>query len=127
MAGLAVKLPLEKCDVDGYKSIKNYKDMVKQNLKMLLLTNPGERIMMPMYGIGLKKFLFSQDHPSVHAEIEGAIRKHVSKYLPFLQIGSVDIESSDSVGGTSAHVLKISIHYKIVPLKSFDRIEVTVS
>ena len=30
--------------------------MIKQNLKMLILTNPGERVMDPEFGVGIKQF-----------------------------------------------------------------------
>ena len=56
--GLSPKLPLRRDFEDGYSMNKNYREMVKQNVKMLLLTAPGERIMDPEFGIGLQTFLF---------------------------------------------------------------------
>ena len=56
-SSLAVKLPLSLDGVDGYTSIKSYRQLATQNLKMLVLTCPGERIMDPMFGVGLKNFL----------------------------------------------------------------------
>jgi hypothetical protein len=41
MAGISVALPLQMDETDGaYRLNKNLKDTVKQNFKMLLLTNP---------------------------------------------------------------------------------------
>ena len=68
MSSLAVKLPLTRDSVDGFVMIKNLQTMVRQNFKMLLLTNPGERVMMPLYGDGLKQYLFEQFTSSTFAK-----------------------------------------------------------
>ena len=56
MASIGVALPLTRSDIDGFTMHKRIKDAAKQNLKMLLLTIPGERVMDPDYGVGMKKF-----------------------------------------------------------------------
>ena len=58
MSSLAVKLPINKDSINGYQMIDNFEDLIKQNLKMLVLTAPGERVMEPNYGAGLRNFLF---------------------------------------------------------------------
>ena len=58
MAGFAPKLPLARDTGDGFALIKNFENMIKQNLKMLVLTSPGERIMIPDFGVGLRRYLF---------------------------------------------------------------------
>ena len=60
MASYAVRLPLTQDTGDGYTMIKRIKTLVRQNLKMLVLTNPGERVMEPEYGVGIKTFLFEK-------------------------------------------------------------------
>ena len=45
MSSLSVALPLRYSTTDGYEMNKSIKDVLKQNLKMLVLTNPGERVM----------------------------------------------------------------------------------
>ena len=50
--GLSPKLPMSLHPADGYRLTKTYKEMVKQNIKMLILTCPGERMMDPLFGVG---------------------------------------------------------------------------
>ena len=58
MAGISVKLPLSVSAQDGaYTLNKDLLSVVKQNFKMLILTNPGEKIMDPEVGVGIQKFL----------------------------------------------------------------------
>ena len=47
MSGISVKLPISRDKTDGIKLIKNYGELASQNLKMLVLTVPGERMMDP--------------------------------------------------------------------------------
>ena len=51
MAGFAPKLPLTQDSGDGFTLIKDFETMIRQNLKMLILTIPGERVMDPEYGV----------------------------------------------------------------------------
>ena len=87
--GLAPRLPITFNRQDGIANIKNYKELAMQNLKMLVLTSPGERVMDPDFGVGLKRFLFQQNVGSTHAEIATRIYNQVQRYLPFLRIEDV--------------------------------------
>ena len=55
MAGLGPRLPLARDSGDGFGLLKSFERMVRQNLKMLILNVPGERVMEPLYGVGLKR------------------------------------------------------------------------
>ena len=72
--GLSPKLPLTYDESEGYRMNKKFAEMVLQNLKMLLLTNPGERIMEPDFGVGLKRYLFEQNIDAVHGDIHAKIK-----------------------------------------------------
>ena len=88
------ELPLTQ-DVDDffYKLNKTFKDNIKQNLKMLLYTAPGERVMAPQYGVGIRRFLFEQ-YPDYR--IDEKIREQVSRYLPQVSIVSLNISRGDT-------------------------------
>ncbi len=45
MISIGVKIPLAYSTVSGFDSLLTIKETYKQNFKMLLLTDPGERIM----------------------------------------------------------------------------------
>ena len=50
--GLDVALPLYIDSIDGaYGLRKNLEEVVTQNLKMIILTSPGERVMVPKFGV----------------------------------------------------------------------------
>src|SRR3990167_1175567 len=119
MGGLSISLPLSQDSEDGLKLNKTYQDVVKQNLKNLILTVPGERIMMPDFGVGLKTYLFEQDESSLRSEISSKIHSQVNKYLPFVNILNIVFNSNDNF-------LSLKIFYNIVPLDSLGNINITI-
>ena len=93
MPGLSPKLPLEIDQIDGYALTKNFKEVARQNLKMVVLTNPGERIMLPNFGVGIKTYLFENADTFVFEEIEEKIRQQVRTYLPYITIDNINFFS----------------------------------
>jgi len=122
MASLAVKLPLTKDPHDGFVMIKNIQTMVKQNFKMLLLTNPGERVMMPLYGVGIKSFLFEQFTSSTFAKIEARINDQVLTYMPNVSITEIAFNQMS----IDSNVLEIKIAYSIPILEVSDLLHFTI-
>lgn len=119
--GLSPKLPLTKDPQDGYALNKDYIDLVKQNLKMLLLTAPGERIMEPEFGIGLRNYLFENNTNSTYSEIETRIREQVKFYMPFVEVQQVNFSSPQ--GDNS---LGINMDFRIIPFDLFTSLEIEI-
>ena len=127
MAWLSPKLPLSKNYQTGYKLIKDYKELVKQNFKNLLLTIPGERMMDPVFGVGLKRFLFENDGLGLHDSIASAIKKQTNIYLSYIDIENIAITSADGDPYMDQNFLDIRIEYRIVPLAMSDALEITTT
>ena len=81
MSGLSVRLPLRQDEVDGlYQMNKTLVELVKQDFRMLMLTEPGERILLPEYGVGLLQWLFEPAEmvESIQGNIVDRINEHRS-------------------------------------------------
>ena len=90
--GFSAKLPLTYSSDDGpYSLSKTIKEMGQQNLKMLVLTNPGERIMDINFGVGISRFLFEQDDAFTGSDLESRILEQVGIYLPYITITDIEI------------------------------------
>tara|TARA_Y100001938_G_scaffold133548_1_gene193043 strand:+ start:2457 stop:2876 length:420 start_codon:yes stop_codon:yes gene_type:complete len=127
MAGLSPKLPLQRDQVDGFYSLnKTHVELVKQNFKMLLLTSPGERIMDPNFGVGLRTFLFEQDAQILQDQIVSKINEQVKIYLPFIDVQEVNFHAL-SQGGLDfdPNTLSVVIKYEIIPLKKSYSLEIS--
>lgn len=122
MASYAVRLPLTQDTGDGYTMIKRIKTLVRQNLKMLVLTNPGERVMEPEYGVGIKTFLFENFESDVYARIDNKIREQVAQYMPAVQIKKIQFTNSDP----DTNTLSLFLEYSIPQIATDDLLEITI-
>lgn len=122
MARLTLKVPISQDSINGFTTLTNFKEAIKQNFKMLLLTNPGERIMSPNYGVGLKRYLFSNFDEQTFAEVDAKIREQTLAYMPVIEIREITFDSS----GMDSNVLRAIIKYAIPTLNYEDLMEFTI-
>ena len=126
--GLAAKLPLTISETFGpYDLHRDVKGMVQQNIKMLLLTNPGERMMDPDFGIGLTTYLHEMNTESLQKEILARIESQMDTYLDFIEVESVFLGPDENSLQFSDNTLSLSIKYKIVPISEEDILTITLS
>ena len=92
---LVIDGKLDRSTEDGFALVKSLKQNIKQNLKMLLLTSPGERVMSPRFGVGMRRYLFEMQSDEVFAAIDSKIREQVSIYLPYIKIQRVQFDKSN--------------------------------
>ena len=122
MSSYSVRLPLALDDGDGFGMIKDIQDMIRQNLKMLILTNPGERMMDPEFGVGMKQFLFQNYSENVYGEIDSKIREQVSIYIPAVKIQDVKFYSIEE----DSSILKFRLVYSIPAIAVNDLLDLTI-
>lgn len=113
---LAPKLPLTLGSDTQYEMINNYTKLALQNLKMLVLTIPGERVMDTNFGVGLASFLFELNSMSTRDSISAKIQEQVSEYLPYIEILNIMYHSSLEDPTVSEHFLSIKIEFNIIPV-----------
>ena len=118
MNGIGPQLPLSRDYRFGnYSLITSYNEEVKQNFKNLLLTSPGERMMNPDFGVGLRRYLFEPRSHSV-GQIRQRVEAQVRKYMPFIKINKLLFDQgkpAENLGGSP--LLTILIEYEVPSLK----------
>ena len=128
MAGISVKLPLSLDQIDGPFTLnKTMKEAAKQNLKNLLLTSPGERIMDPLFGAGLRHLLFENNDNRTSAEIRSRITRQVSTYLPYINIRGIEIVNAENAGPLSelgVNQISIKLTYHIQQINESDELDI---
>jgi len=122
MSSLSVALPLRVDSTDGFKMNKSLKPLIRQNLKMLILTEPGERVMEPDFGVGLKRFLFEGFNKTVYGEIETKIRDQARRYLPAINIVRIMFNDDEQ----DFNKLYFSIIYTVPNIGVKDLLEFTI-
>lgn len=72
-------------------------DAAKSNLRNLLLTRRGERVMQPNFGSGLHSLLFEQSDDQLETKLEETITESVNFWLPYINIEEIDIQMTDEM------------------------------
>lgn len=122
--GLTVKLPLQiDPDDSAFGLIKDYKTLIQQNLKNLLLTNSGERIMDINFGVGIRNYLFENMDEITFDDIRSKVIEQVSRYMPFIQIDNVEFNSEKQTGISNS--IHIRIFYTVLPFNTEDILSLT--
>ena len=120
--GYAPSLPLTVSDEDGeYALLKTLEAVAHQNLKMLFLTCPGERIMDNNFGIGIRNYLFEPYVEKTLGDIRSRSYSQIARYLPYIKVKSLVFDNGESVssqagGAIVDNLLSITLTYEIVPL-----------
>ena len=120
---LAPLIPLQFSNNGSYLNHQDAKSLVRFHLTNLILTNPGEKITDPEYGVGLRRFLFENNTQETLSSIRSRIRSQISSKLSYLRVKSVNVtnisDSEDSI--------KIRIEYSVDDLRLQDVLSLDVS
>mgnify|MGYP003640498951 CR=1 FL=1 len=125
MSGFTPKIPLTPSATDGFYALtKNLRENVKQSLKMIVLTSPGERMMNPLFGVGARQFLFEQFTDDLFKTFRSKVIEQTKRYLPLVEIIEIsffDTNRDPVINSTAeANVLAVEIKYAITNLNIFD-------
>lgn len=125
MNAIGPELPLNRDNKFGnFSLLTTYKDQIQQNFKNLLLTSPGERVMNPDFGVGLRTFLFEPREYSA-SKIRQRIASQVSKYMPFIEIDRISFDDKKTrKEAESSYMLSVSIQYRVPSINVLASIEI---
>ena len=117
---IGISLPIQIGNTAFQQTFTTF-EQVKSNIKNLLLTKRGERIMQPQFGSGLQELLFEQNVDDLEEKIQSTIEDSISQWLPFVNIDEIDIEQTDELKDSN----KINVSIKFRVGNSIDLNEVT--
>ena len=105
--------PMGKYTGKGFFNKVSGKPMIFNNLKQLLNTERGERVMMPDYGVSLLRFLFEPLDDITIGSIRREILTTVSRYEPRVEILSLNANSLDEYGAEGLQAINIILTVRI--------------
>ena len=93
---------------------------IKSSLDILFSTDPGERVMQPLYGCALRKFLFEPMNVSTKTLMEKTIKDSLMLHEPRIIVEKIQIgvapDADQRLIGQSNNegMLPISVDYRII-------------
>ena len=110
--GLLTPLSFDSTGNSVFRMSSKLEDTIRDNLRNLLSTNHGERLLLQDFGANLGELAFDFSSEDVIQEALIRITKAVSKYMPFVSLESFEPKVVKSNDGSSI-LNKIKIFYSV--------------
>jgi phage baseplate assembly protein W len=108
---IGITLPIQIGNTAFNQSFKTA-EQASSNIKNLLLTKKGERIMQPNFGSGLQELLFDFNDDTLSEKIEDTITLALENWLPYISVDQIDIEASDF--DKDRNLVNVSIKFRVL-------------
>ena len=109
-AFLGVGLSFPPClEAGGEIALVAYEEDIRQAIRIILGTNPGERVMRPDFGAGLNAFLFEPISFATMQRVKQRVEEALIDWEPRIEVEVVRVSNDRSEPGK----LLISIDYRV--------------
>ena len=103
---VGIKFPLDYSPEGFFYKTKTILEQAKSNMRNLLLTSKGERVMQPEFGSTLTDIIFDQG-TDIPNRVDESIREATSSWLPYININDIGVVQNDS------NIVDVSIDFSV--------------
>ena len=75
------KLPLNLSETELYESTEDIVQVTRFHIKNIVLTNPGEKISDPEFGVGIRRYLFENITQGLLNNLEDVITDQIQTFM----------------------------------------------
>lgn len=108
---------------DGRIAWSEGSDNVREAIRVILMTEQRERLMLPSFGGGLNTFLFEPNTTATRHRIQDRIEKALAEWEPRIFVESVTVD--EDPGDPQAALATIT--YRLVATQSRERVTLNVA
>ncbi len=95
---------------------------VRESIRIVLMTEPEERLLLPGFGAGLRRFLFEPNTPATHLLIQERIQEALRRWEPRINVESVVVEPDQA----DPQAALATITYQLVATRQRERLSLSV-
>lgn len=96
-------------DAHGQLDFPSYDDSVRQMIRVILLTRPGEQLMRPEFGAGISQFLDEPNTVEVRRRLSDVVAAALARWEPRLTVEGVEVSEVDD----SPTAVRIDVVYQL--------------
>jgi hypothetical protein len=111
---IGITLPIQIGNTAFNQSFKTA-EQASSNIKNLLLTKRGERIMQPNFGSGLQELLFDFNDDTLSEKIEETITNSLENWLPYIVVQQINVNQSNDNKDRNTVGITISFNVRNSP------------
>jgi phage baseplate assembly protein W len=91
---------------------------VREAIRIILETTPGERMMRPTFGCGIHEMVFEEINATAITAIDAAVREALTLWEPRIEICDVSVDPIQAADG----MLIVAIEYRIRDTNQLDNL-----
>jgi phage baseplate assembly protein W len=107
---------------DGRLAWSEGEENIRESIRVILLTEQQERLMLPAFGGGLSSYLFEPNIVSTRSLMAERIKKALAAWEPRISVESIQIEPD----AQDAQVAIITITYQLVATQVLERMNLSM-
>lgn len=124
MAEKGFSFPLAVDPVTGrFKTTKSLEEDIREAIYVLVMTNPGERVVHEDYGCGINKYVFHEINSDMISRVEQEIYNNIAAWEPRVEDISVEVDLEAS----ATEKLIINVSYTIIKTGMPDAVALPLS
>ena len=97
--GRGWKFPVGVDTASGRIAMSEHEQDIRESIRIILATAPGERLMRPDFGCGIHDLVFSTISRATVGLFESRLREAIIKWEPRVEILQVDISTKEASNG----------------------------
>jgi phage baseplate assembly protein W len=95
---------------------------VRESIRLILLTEPGERLMREEFGSGLRQLLFEPNTVTTRTLIRQRISQAIKRWEPRVTLEEVDVQPDPD----NSRLIAINIFFRLVATQASGRLGLTL-
>ncbi len=107
---------------NGQLAFDTLEKSVRDSIRVILTTRPGEQLMQPLFGAGLQNFLDEGNTLAIRRQIQSAIADNLQLYETRIAVDNVEVET---VAGAPSQI-HVQISYRLLRTNAPQQVGVTM-
>ena len=107
---------------DGRLAWSEGEENVRESIRVILLTEPAERLMREEFGCGLRRFLFEPNTVTTRTLIREAVANAIKAREPRVRVEQVTVEPD----AADPRLVAVEIHFRLVATQAVGSLGVTL-
>jgi phage baseplate assembly protein W len=109
--------------VDGRVAWSEGETNIREAVRVILMTAPGERLRRSSFGAGLDTFLFEPNTTMTRRQLEDRITRALTAWEPRISLESVNVEEDPA----DAAAAIATVTFRIVATQNLERVSASIS
>ena len=103
---------------DGRLAWSSGEDNIRDSIRVILMTEPGERLMREEFGCGLRSYLFEPNTVATHQRIREDITRSLDLWEPRIAVEEVNVETD----ADDSRRVTVTISFRLVATQELGRL-----